>query len=114
MRPTFLQGRKCIFCGSFKVNQTARGYVKCSKCHQQKRLTRLRCEVVILTGFYQQQAADRLAADLHVDVKVVTRVHQRLCMVLHHVTELKEVRLWGEIKLDESYFVSWTVACAGV
>ena len=71
---------------------------------QTKSLARLRREIAILTVFYQQQAAYRLAADLDVDVKVVTRVYQRLRMALHHVTELEGVRLWGEIKLDDSYF----------
>ena len=26
----FLNGRKCVFCGSFKTVKTARGYVKCT------------------------------------------------------------------------------------
>ena len=50
----FLKGRKCISCGSFKVNKTARGYVKCRSCSVQKSLARLRREIAILVGFYQQ------------------------------------------------------------
>jgi len=100
----FLRGRKCIFCGSFKVNKTARGYVKCRRCDKQKSLTRLRREIAILMGFYQQQPAYRLASDLQVDVKVVTRVYQRLREALYHVAELEGGKLAGEIELDESYF----------
>lgn len=74
----FLQGRKCIFCGSFKINKTARGYVKCRLCGKQKSLNKLRREIAILQGFYQQQPAYRLATDLNVDIKVITRVYQRL------------------------------------
>ena len=59
----FLNGRKCIFCGSFKVVKTARGYVKCNLCGKQKSLSKLRREIAIIKGFYQQQPAYRLAAD---------------------------------------------------
>lgn len=100
----FLRGRKCISCGSFKVNKTARGYVKCRQCGGQKSLARLRREIAILMGFYQQQPAYRLASDLQVDVKVVTRVYQRLREALYHVAELEGGKLAGEIELDESYF----------
>jgi transposase len=100
----FLRGRKCISCGSFKVNKTARGYVKCRRCLTQKSLARLRREIAILMGFYQQQPAYRLAGDLKVDVKVVTRVYQRLRQALFHVAELEGSKLAGEIELDESYF----------
>lgn len=106
----YLRGRKCIFCGSFKVSKTARGYVKCGACSKSKSLTRLRREIAILMGFsrkgdkYQQQPAYRLAKDLAVDVKVVTRVYQRLREALYHMAELEGSKLSGEIELDESYF----------
>jgi transposase len=100
----FLNGRKCIFCGSFKVNKTARGYVKCSLCSKQKSLSKLRREIAIIKGFYQQQPAYRLASDLNLDVKVVTRIYQRLREVLFHTAELEGAKLSGEIELDESYF----------
>ena len=67
----FLRGRKCLFCGSFKVLHTSRGYVKCQACGKSKSLTRLRREIAILQGFYQLQPAYRLSQDLDVDVKVV-------------------------------------------
>jgi transposase len=100
----FLNGRKCIFCGSFKVSKTARGYVKCNLCLKQKSLSKLRREIAIIKAFYQQQPAYRLAADLHLDVKVVTRIYQRLREVLFHTAELEGAKLSGEIELDESYF----------
>lgn len=100
----FLNGRKCIFCGSFKTTKTTRGYVKCTSCGKQKSLSRLRREVAILQGFYQRQPAYRLASDLNVDVKTVTRVYQHLRTALFHVAELEGAKLSGEIELDESYF----------
>ncbi len=101
----FLNGRKCVFCGSFKTVKTARSYVKCMLCGKQKSLSKLRREIAILQGFYQQQPAYRLASDLGLDAKTITRVYQRLRMVLFHTAELEGAKLSGEIEMDESYFV---------
>ena len=100
----FLNGRKCVFCGSFKTVKTARSYVKCMLCGKQKSLSKLRREIAILQGFYQQQPAYRLASDLGLDAKTITRVYQRLRMVLFHTAELEGAKLSGEIEMDESYF----------
>jgi transposase len=55
-------------------------------------------------GFYQRQPAYRLSQDLGVDIKVVTRVYQRMRAALYHLTELEAGKLKGEIELDEAYF----------
>jgi transposase len=100
----FLRGRKCVFCGGFKVCKTRRGYVKCSQCKRQKSLRQLRREIAIITGFYQQQPAYRVASDLGVDYQTVTRVYQRLREAIYHVAELEAGKLKGEIEIDEAYF----------
>lgn len=100
----FLRGRKCIFCGSFKVTKTKRRYIKCRRCGKSKSLSKLKRELEIIKGFYQQQPAYRLAHDLSVDVKVITRIYQRLREMLYHVSELEGGKLKGEIELDEAYF----------
>ena len=100
----FLRGRKCIFCGSFRVYRTKRGYVKCGKCRRHKSLKQLRREIGIITGFYQLQPAYRLATDLGLDYQTITRVYQRMREALYHVAELEGGKLKGEIELDESYF----------
>ncbi len=99
-----LNGRKCVFCGSFKTVKTARSYVKCMLCGKQKSLSKLRREIAILQGFYQQQPAYRLASDLGLDAKTITRVYQRLQIVRFHTAELEGAKLSGEIEMDESYF----------
>ena len=78
--------------------------MKCGRCGKTKSLARLRREVGILVGFYQQQPAYRLANDLGIDVKVVTRVYQRMREALYHLAELEGGKLKGEIELDEAYF----------
>ena len=102
----FLRGRKCIFCGSFRVSKTGRGYVRCRKksCGKQKSLKQLRREIAILTGFYQQQPAYRVATDLGIDYQAVTRVYQHLREAIYHVAELEAGKLKGEIEIDEAYF----------
>jgi len=100
----FSRGRKCIFCGSFKVCRTARRYVKCRRCDRQKSLAQLRRELEIIKGFYQQVPAYRLATDLKLDQKTVARVYQHLRECLYHTAELEAGKLRGEIELDEAYF----------
>ncbi len=100
----FLRGRKCIFCGSFKVCRTARRYLECQRCERQKSLAQLRRELEIIKGFYQQAPAYRLATDLKADRKTVSRVYQHLRECLSHTAELEAGRLRGEIELDEAYF----------
>jgi len=58
----FLRGKKYVFCGSFKVNRSGRGYVKCGSCHKTISLSLLRREIAILKGFYQLQPAYQRAA----------------------------------------------------
>ena len=85
----FLRGKKCVWCGSFKVNRTARGYIKCRSCHKQKSLKKIRIEIAIVTGFYQQQPAYRLATDLGIDYQTVTRDYQKLRSAIYHIRELE-------------------------
>lgn len=102
----FLRGRKCVFCGSFKVYRTRRGYVRCRHklCGKQKSLKQLRREIALITGFYQLQPAYRLVSDLGLDYQTVTRVSQRMREAIYHITELEGKKLKGEIEIDEAYF----------
>jgi transposase len=75
-------------------------------CGKQKSLSKLRREITILQGFYQQQPAYRLVSDLGLDTKTFSRVHQRLRTVLVHTAELEGPKLSGEIEMDESGFGS--------
>nr|WP_281721505.1 hypothetical protein [Nitrosomonas nitrosa] len=57
MRGQLFRGKKCVFCGLFKVNRTRDGYVQCRKCNKPKRLVKLRREIAIIHGIYQQVPA---------------------------------------------------------
>lgn len=73
-------------------------------CGKQKSLAKPHRKIAILQGFYQQQPAYRLTSDLGLEAKTITRVYQRLRMVLLHTAELEGAKLSGEIEMDESYF----------
>ena len=102
----FLRGRKCIYCGSFNVCKTKRGYVKCGRktCRKQKSWKKLRREIGIITGFYQLQPAYRLASDIALSYQAITRVYQKLREAIYHIAELEGGKLKGEIEIDEAYF----------
>src|SRR3989344_5722270 len=102
----FLKGRKCVFCGSFKVSRTRRGYIRCRNktCGKQKSLKRIRTEIATVQGFYQQQPAYRLSHDLGLDYQTITRVYQKLREAVYHMAELEGGKLNGEVEMDESYF----------
>src|SRR3989338_8257502 len=102
----FLRGKKCVFCGSFKVSKTGRGYVRCrhTGCGKQKSLRRIKTEIAIVQGFYQQQPAYSLSNDWGVDYKTVTHVYQRIREAIYHTAELEGGKLNGEVEMDESYF----------
>jgi transposase len=55
-------------------------------------------------AFISNNQRTRLASDLGLDAKTITRVYQRLRMVLFHTAELEGAKLSGEIEMDESYF----------
>src|SRR3989338_10630984 len=102
----FLRGRKCVFCGSFKVYRTRRGYVRCrhKTCGKQKSLKQLRKEIAILTGFYQQQPPYPVATDLGLNYQTITRVYQRMREAIYHVSELEAGKLKGAIEIDGAHF----------
>jgi hypothetical protein len=80
--------------------------VRCrhTTCGKQKSLKQLRREIAILTGFYQQQPAYRVASDLGLNYQTVTRVYQCLREAIYHVADLEAGKLKGEIEIDEAYF----------
>ena len=80
---------------------TSREYVRHQLYEKTKGLTRLRHEIAILKGFYQLQPAYRLAQILDVDIKVITRAHQRFREALFQLAYLEGGKLKAEIELDE-------------
>jgi len=101
---SYLLGRKCVFCGSYRLWKTKRGYLKCRKCKRQKGKRMLQRELEIIVGFHQQVPASRLANDMAVNYRTVERVFRKLREVIYHKCELEGVKLSGEIEIDDAYF----------
>ncbi len=55
-------------------------------------------------GSFKVVRTARRAQDLGVDLKVVSRLYQRLREAVFHLSELEAGRLRGEIELDEAYW----------
>jgi hypothetical protein len=58
-----------------------------------RNLSQLRRELEIIKGFYQQVPAYRLASDLKLNQKTVSRVYQHLREYLYHTAELEVGKL---------------------
>ena len=101
---SFLLGRKCVFCGSYRLWRTRRGYLKCRKCKRQKARGILKRELNIIVGFHQQIPANRLAMALGFNYRTVERVYRKLREIIYHVCEREGARLSGEIEIDDAYF----------
>jgi transposase len=101
---SFLLGRKCVFCGSYRLWRTRRGYLKCRKCKRQKGKRILQRELRIIVGFHQQIPANRLAVDFGINYRTVERVYRRLREVIYHMCELEGAKMSGEIEIDDAYF----------
>src|SRR3990167_601780 len=101
---SFLLGRKCVFCGSYRLWKTKRGYLKCRKCRRVKGRKMLQRELHIIVGFHQQAPASRCASDLGVNYRTVERVYRKLREILYHICELEGAKLSGEIEIDDAYF----------
>ena len=102
-----LRGRKCVFWRSVHgaAHRARLRDVSPGILWPDEDLTRLKREIDS-RGFYQLVPAYRLAQDLGVDVKVVSRVYQRLRGgAVSSATELEAGRLKGEIELDEGLLV---------
>ncbi|MGH7240453.1 MAG: IS1595 family transposase [Candidatus Saccharimonadales bacterium] len=67
-------------------------------------MKKVRQDIAIVKGFYQQQPAYRLANDIGSDYQAVTRVYQKLRLAVYHTAELEGAKLSGEIEMDEAYF----------
>ena len=97
MRGQLFERKKCVLCDSFKAYRISRGYVKCRQCGHQKSFKKIRLGIAIVTGFYQQCPAYRLASDLGVDYQTVTRVHlwtSHLWTSYVHIHGVLRVHLW--------------------
>ena len=100
----FLEGRKCVFCGSWKLHKLGDGRVKCGVCGRYYSVRKLRCDVDVLYYFYLGLSARQTAEELDLSYNTV---HKRFMFFRKKIRDYCDVnfhKLGGELELDESYF----------
>lgn len=100
----FLEGRKCIFCGSWKPYRLADGRVKCKSCGRFYSLIKFRRDIEVLHYFSLELSANRTSRELDLSYK---SVRSRYMFFREKIAEycLENFRkLSGELEIDETYF----------
>ncbi|MEA1925279.1 MAG: IS1595 family transposase [Candidatus Altiarchaeota archaeon] len=100
----FLEGRKCIFCGSYGLYRLADKRVKCKSCRRVYSIKRLRRDLDILYHFYLEVSANKAATELDLSYNTV---HNRYMFFREKIAEYLDSnfrKLSGELEIDESYF----------
>ena len=100
----FLEGRKCIFCGSWNLYRLADGRVKCRKCGRFYSVRKLKKDVDVLHHFCLELSARKTAKELDLSYNTV---HNKYMFFREKIAENLEnnfKKLSGELELDETYF----------
>ncbi|MEA1924638.1 MAG: hypothetical protein U9M95_02100 [Candidatus Altiarchaeota archaeon] len=100
----FLEGRKCIFCGSYGLYRLADKRVKCKSCRRVYSIKRLRRDLDILYHFYLEVSANKAATELDLSYNTV---HNRYMFFREKIAEYLDSnfrKLSGELEIDETYF----------
>ena len=71
----FLEGRKCVFCGGWKLYRLASRRVKCKECGRFYSLSRLRRDLQVLRYFALELSANRAASELGLSYKTVRSMY---------------------------------------
>ena len=100
----YVEGRKCIYCGNYKIYRLANKRVKCGSCGQFYSLSKLRCDLDILHYFALELSANKTADVLGFNYKTVHSRYMffRRKIAEHLDSDFKKLR--GELEVDETYF----------
>ena len=99
----FLEGRKCIFCGCWKLYRLADGRVKCRKCRRVYSLKKLRRDIKILYYFALEISANRTAKELGLSYETVSSRYMFFREKIAEYEEKNFRKLSGELEIDETY-----------
>jgi len=100
----YLEGRKCIFCGKYRLYRLANKRVKCGFCGQFYSLSKLKRDLDVLYYFSLELSANKTANVLDLSYKTV---RSRYMLFRNKIAEYLEEnfrKLSGELEIDESYF----------
>ena len=100
----FLEGRKCIFCGKYRIYRLANKRVKCGACGRYYSLSKLKRDLDVLYYFCLELSANKTASLLELDYETV---HSRYMFFREKIAEYLDnnfCKLSGELEIDGSYF----------
>ena len=100
----FLEGRKCISCGKYKLYRLTDKRVKCGVCGKYYSLSRLRRDVEVLYYFSLELSANKTAKLLGLDYETVYSRYMFFREKLAEYSEVSFCKLRGELEIDETYF----------
>jgi transposase len=99
-----LEGRKCVYCGSYGLYRLADRRVKCKSCGRFYSLVKFRRDIEVLHYFSLELSANRTARELGLNYKTV---QSRYMFFREKITEYSGEnfrKLGGELEIDETYF----------
>jgi transposase len=99
----FLEGRKCIFCGTWRTYRLGDKRIKCGNCGRKYSLKKLQKELQLLHYFTLELSANRCSEELELSYKTVYQKYMIFRRKIMEYTEENFQKLSGELELDETY-----------
>jgi transposase-like protein len=101
----YLDGKKCVFCGTPDPWRTKREYFKCRTCGRQKAGNILERELFIIANFRNKVPANRVARENAVNYRTVRRVYRRLREAIYEACEKEGSRRFRNVRIDHAYLI---------
>jgi len=99
----YFLGRKCIFCGKYRLYRLKDKRLKCKNCKRYYSLKKLKRDLEILYYFYLEISARKTANELNLDYGVVHRKFMQFRKKIAEYCNQEARKLNGELELDETY-----------
>jgi len=100
----FSEGRKCIYCGTWKPYRLGDKRIKCGNCSRKYSLPKLKKDLQVLHYFTLELSANRCASELGLSYKTVYQKYMIFRRKIMKFSEENFRKLSGELELDETYF----------
>src|SRR3989344_7956175 len=100
----YFEGKKCIYCDRYELSRLKDKRLKCNGCKHYYSIKKLKRDLEILYYFYLEISARRAANELNVNYKTVQSKFMQFRKAIADYCNLEELKLNGEIEIDESYF----------
>ena len=100
----YVDGRKCIYCGKYKLYRLPNKQVKCGSCGRFYSLSKIKRDLEVLYYFSLELSANKTADLLGLDYKTVRSRYMLFRKKISEYLDSDFKKLSGELEVDESYF----------